>query len=44
LSIEEIITELQSRLFIAVEGHIVSDVPVGAFLSGGGLIQVQWFL
>ncbi len=29
------VEELRSRLDAAVESHLVSDVPVGAFLSGG---------
>jgi asparagine synthase (glutamine-hydrolysing) len=32
---EELATELWRRLENAVEGQLVSDVPVGAFLSGG---------
>jgi asparagine synthase (glutamine-hydrolysing) len=27
--------ELESRLSMSVEGHLISDVPVGVFLSGG---------
>ena len=35
LSVESCIQELQHLFFQAVERHLVSDVPVGAYLSGG---------
>jgi len=35
LSFDDAVEELDQRLLKAVEYHLVSDVPVGAFLSGG---------
>lgn len=35
LSGDALIDELEERIVAAVETHMVSDVPVGAFLSGG---------
>lgn len=32
---EELVFQLRTQLMQAVESHLVSDVPVGAFLSGG---------
>jgi asparagine synthase (glutamine-hydrolysing) len=32
---EEIVSELKDRLAGTVKSHLISDVPVGAFLSGG---------
>jgi asparagine synthase (glutamine-hydrolysing) len=34
-SIEDWTEELRAKLLDTVEGHLISDVPVGAFLSGG---------
>jgi asparagine synthase (glutamine-hydrolysing) len=31
----DLVAELRQRLLVAVECHLLSDVPVGAFLSGG---------
>jgi len=35
ISEDEIVQDLQERLLETVKSHLVSDVPVGAFLSGG---------
>lgn len=35
ISTEEVEREVEQALLAAVESHMVSDVPVGAFLSGG---------
>jgi asparagine synthase (glutamine-hydrolysing) len=34
-SLEEAVDELEKTLAESVEGHLLADVPVGAFLSGG---------
>lgn len=34
-AVDERVEDLRARLDVAVESHLVSDVPVGAFLSGG---------
>ena len=35
LSPDEYVTELDRRMRVAIEGQMIADVPVGAFLSGG---------
>ena len=39
---DEIVTQLHDRLDRAVESHMMSDVPLGAFLSGGIDSSISW--